>query len=503
VAVLFVALAAAAVLCRAPPGELTVFLDVKRGGNATVTMVLRDSSSGSVSLFLPRFESWSYTVLNGDVVGVERRNTSAFFYSNVTFTYSTSGSAPLTLNISFRFPFAALYSGDRGWFMSPLIGGSPLARLEVVISIEDLGELSAVTVNNVAAPYTLTERTVRIAVPSYLIRDGVRVTLDFRPSEAVGEVQMLEVLGGTVVEVRAAPFYRGLARKVALVVNSSLPALREIFGYGPERVEFRFFLPSRMDLSALGYVMGEDINAEGRGPVYLNLALIRFKEGYLETTVVHELVHKALGALGVPASSQLRWFHEGVAQYVSLKVCERLGVDVGDVRGSLDQATELFRRGALKPGFVSTWGSAYPESSYYAASYYIVSTLAEERGGLDYLRRVMEEIRRRGGVKSNAELIDALSAAAGEDLAPVFKAWGFPLERGEVAAILTKLGGWLTAVVALALLAAVALSLLVVVRRRYTRCPYCYAHVPLYAAYCPYCSYPLREAGEPPSAPLD
>jgi hypothetical protein len=249
-----------------------------------------------------------------------------------------------------------------------------------------------------------------------------------------------------------------------------------------------------MDLSALGYVMGEDINAGGEGPIYLNLALLRFKEGYLETTVVHELVHKALGALGVPANRELRWFHEGVAQYVSVKICEKIGIDVSDAEASLESAARVFGSGLAKPGFVQRWTPSGDEGSYYAASYYVVATLAEERGGLGYIKRVASEIRRRGGVSSNQDLVEALSAAAGEDLAPRFRDWGFEVSETRVAAV-PRLAA---ALAAAALAAAVAFSLLVILlwRRRGERCPYCYGEVPRGAAYCPYCGYPLRARSE-------
>ncbi len=190
----------------------------------------------------------------------------------------------------------------------------------------------------------------------------------------------------------------------------------------------------------------------------------------------------------MPANSELRWFHEGVAQYVSIEVCGELGIDVSDVRESLENSTGIFSSGLVKPGFVQEWSPSGNEGYYYAASYYIVASIAKERGGLDYIRRLAEVVRNRGGVGSNQELVEAMSAAAGEDLTPRFREWGFEVQSAPTVPRIA------VALAAIALAAAVGFSLLVIValRRRGPRCPYCYAEVPRDALYCPYCGYPLR-----------
>ena len=476
--------------------QATVFIDVGEGGNATVRLVIWDSTSGSISMYLPRFENWSYTFSGGNVTNIEIQNTSAYFYNNVTFAYIATSAHSFSLNISYNFPFAALYTSDKGWFMSPLLGATPLSSFSAVITIADLGTLRAVTLNGAPTTYAHEGKTLRVPIPT-TSAGGARVTIDFKPDKSIEEVILSENINGIRVNLQAPYFYGGLLSKIASTVRGVTPMLREIFGYSPQNLDFKLFLPTMMDLSALGYVMGEDINAGGEGPVYLNLALVRFKEGYMETTVVHELVHKILGALGVPASRELRWFHEGVAQYVSLKTCKELGLDINDTLASLEEAAKLFREGIVKPGFVSFWNPSGDEGRYYAASYYIVSSLAEGRGGLAYIKRVAEEIRRRGGVRSNEELLEALSAAAGEDLTPLFKNWGFQVEVATYHIVTRLTSWWVLTVAAILIVAAVAFSLFIILaRRRSARCPYCYAETPRDAAYCPYCGYPLKRSEE-------
>ena len=476
----------------AAPTSAKLVVRVSESGNATVSLVVTCEGAGSFSTYLPRFERWSYTVAGGELLGVEPHPSSYYFYDNVTFAYRAEGGS-LSINFTYRFPFAALYSEGRGWFMSPLVGLSPPAGIDVLVEIRNLDTVIAVTVNGAVVTYVREGKELRIPIPAATVASsgGLRVTVDFRP-ERVKEEVFTEEAGNVSVRLRAPSFYRGLARTIARVVEKALPRLREVFGYRPVSLEFKLFLPSMMDLRALGYVLGEDINAGNEGPVYLNLALVRFKEGYFETTIVHELVHKALGALGVPASAELRWFHEGVAQYASLEICGKIGINVSDLRADLEAAARPYREGLRKPGFVSRWSPAGDEGSYYAASYYIVSSLCGRYGGLDYLKRVAEEIQRRGGVRTNSELVEALSAAAGTDLAPQFRAWGFELADEVIRVPVPR---WLAAAAALALLAATAVSLAVILRRqRQPRCPYCYAVVPRGAAYCPYCGHPLISA---------
>jgi len=466
---------------------LTYLVKVAADGNATVVMVYFSNTSGTFYTYVPRFERWNVTVWKGYVVSERVANTSAYFYYNATFEYFTDASGIFGMNISFKFPFASLYASDRGWFMTPLLGAPPNTTVTVLVAIEGLGKILDVSLSGAPVAYSLENGTLKVSVAS-LSPEGARLTVDFRPQNPPEETTIAESAGSASVRVKAAPYYRGLASTIASVVGRALPRIRELFGYSPSSVDFELFLPSRMDLSALGYVMGEDINAGGEGPIHLNLALVRFKEGYLETTVVHELVHKALGALGVPANSELRWFHEGVAQYVSIEVCGELGIDVSDMRESLENSTGIFSSGLVKPGFVQEWSPSGNEGYYYAASYYIVASIAKERGGLDYIRRLAEVVRNRGGVGSNQELVEAMSAAAGEDLTPRFREWGFEVQSAPTVPRIA------VALAAIALAAAVGFSLLVIValRRRGSRCPYCYAEVPRDALYCPYCGYPLR-----------
>lgn len=484
VLVLIGVLTAVASLALASP---TLTCDVRVGvsGNASVTMLYRSDSGSVFHTLLPRFKQWNYSVRSGRLLKPPINELSgAYFYYNTTFKYEVGETGVFELSITFDFPFASLYAGDRGWFMTPLFGAPHGTSVEVVVTVEGLGSVTEVSLNGVPITYRREGDTVRVRFPASGSR-GDRVTIDYKPSPRPAEKVFEEDVGGVTVRVRAAPQYGGLSRKIAGVVRRALPYLKEVFLFSPTEVEFIFFLPRRMEFGPLGYVIGEDINAGGVGPIYLNLALVRFKEGYMETTIVHELIHMALGSLRVPANRELRWFHEGVAQYASLKICTLINVNVWDIEESLNRSASRFHSGLTKPGFVQWWDPG-DEGAYYAASYYIVSTLASRYGGLMFLWSVSEKLRERGGVSTNIRLVAVLSEAAGEDLTPLFSEWGFRV------GYLDPLAAFAPVVAAVVLAAAVTLSLAVLLKRRGQRCPYCCAAVPSSCAVCPCCGYLLR-----------
>lgn len=482
----------ASVSVLAEPSTLKCIIQVSKSGNATVTFVFSSDAEGVFYTYLPRFEKWNITVWSGVLIKKSVFNSSAYFYYNVSFEYSLGYSREFGLNITYRFPYASLYTAERGWFMTPLLSAPPGTRISVTASIEGLGRIIDVSLNGNPVSYALDDGVLRVSIPPLSTVEGLRVTVDYKPAEPPDEIEVERKVNGVLIKVRAADHYKGLAQRIVGLTGEILPRLKETFGFSPDVVEYRFFLPTRMDFSALGYVMGEDINAGGEGPIYLNLALVRFKEGYMETTIIHELIHKALGALGLPANAELRWVHEGVAQYASVKIAELQGVDVSDLKSSLEDSVKAFRTGLLKPGFVGRWSPAGNEAVYYSASYYIISTLAEERGGLSFLKKLADVVRNKGGVKTNQELVEALSSAAGEDLVPIFRDWGFEVSSPKVR-IPVMSYRLVVAIAAVVIVATVIFSLAVIMRRSSkARCPYCYAEVIKDMNYCPYCGYLLK-----------
>jgi hypothetical protein len=159
----------------------------------------------------------------------------------------------------------------------------------------------------------------------------------------------------------------------------------------------------------------------------VNLALIRFKPGYLEQVVLHEYVHLALGEVGVEAKDDLRWFHEGVAEYISGEICKALGIDT-DVDEHLVNYENYVKTYGNDISFVEDWED---EPLYYSLAYAVVRKLGDDLGGLAFYRSTFYEIKRRGGVSDLQGIVDVMSAVAGRDLSGLFRGWGFKVQGVE------------------------------------------------------------------------
>jgi len=163
-----------------------------------------------------------------------------------------------------------------------------------------------------------------------------------------------------------------------------------------------------------------------KGPIYLNLALTRYAPGYMETTIIHELVHVYLGIVGVEANDATRWFHEGMAQYLSIKIAEAIGINVSEYKNDMYNSSKaLYYYTGGKFGFIQKWPSDdVSEQEAYLASFYIIANISDSYGGLSYAQRVFSELRRHP-VSTSSDTVIVLSQAAGRNLAPFFRSLGF------------------------------------------------------------------------------
>ena len=66
--------------------------------------------------------------------------------------------------------------------------------------------------------------------------------------------------------------------------------------------------------------------------------------------------------------------------------------------------------------------------------------MADKRGGLSFIRKLVDVIKRRGGIESNKDVIEAFSEAAGEDLSVFFGKMGIystmPLVENKICKVL-------------------------------------------------------------------
>ncbi len=404
--------------------RIAVRIEVYDTGNATVSITFSGTGSANLWITLPKFERirvcearGSYKLLNESI--------GAYFYVNSSVLLEAAGDGQYSVTLCYDFPYAVLMYENRGWFMSPLLLASPEAQLTVHVKIPFL---ERVTFESPRSTGTVDGyRVYNLAKTSGALIEG-RVLVEFDSKQKVSSRETRDPEYNIAVEYPQ--LYAGIAARTLEIARRSYAVLEEMSGVRPPEVRFRFYLPEQSmgGLQALGFVRGEDVNVGGRGPIMLNLALIRYAPGYHETTVIHEMVHVFLGAAGVAANENTRWFHEGMAQYISILVAREIGVNVTDYESSLEKAS----RTALQvvsgaPGrYLERWPSSEEDAGLaYALSYYVLSNISSRYGGEAYIAKLFSALKKRGKVDSTRSIVLAMSEAAGENLAPLFRHWGF------------------------------------------------------------------------------
>jgi len=466
--------------------ELSYIIKVDKVGNATVNIVFTSTGSGNFSIYLPKYEHIIMSVYNGEIEWLQNKSVGYWYFLATIRYYSFSDE--ITVVFKYNFSWASLMVDDRGWFMTPLIGTDNDIEVTVNVSFPNYRK------HTYYCPSPIWESDGNFEFKIKNTLNGTRVIILYYLKEKIPEVVTTQEIKDMKVKVRTPPFYKSFAEKIISILKKSVPYLDYVFCGLPNNVEFRLFLPKDFP-TTLGYVMGEDINVGGKGPVNINLALIRFMEGYLETTIIHEYTHLALGMIGVEANNELRWFHEGVAQYLSLIICEKAGVNVTDIKMSLDQGAM-----SLSPpfGYLQHWSTGPKQGLYYLASYKIVRDLAIRYGGMEFFRKFAIEAKKYGEIDTNEKLVKVLSKAAGKDLTPYFKNLGFQLIETNNEEESARDSIELKIVIGVLLVVVIALALYILLieghrREEYKVCPYCGAKIPSDAVYCPYCGISQRD----------
>lgn len=408
------------------PVTVKAYIKVGEGGNATVTLTFIAHSRVSFTFTLPKFEQYRVCSSYGNY-SIRDVPSSAYFYYNSSIMLTPGDNGTALLSVCYDFPYATLLSGNRGWFMSPMLIAYPAYPVEVHVHIPGVSE---VTLESPKADRVLgNEDRVYTLSPSKTQVITGRVVIEYTASNIVEVLNFTSRVQNTIVVVEGPKYYKSLAERVASVASRASEELSGVSGVSVPMLYFKLYLPreSMGGINTLGFVMGEDINAGGQGPIMINLALLRYAPGYLETTVIHEMVHTFLGRVGVEANDETRWFHEGLAQYLSIVVAEKTGYNVSEYAEDLLNASQFFFNyvsGNLS--FIEKWPSdPYSVSEAYLASFYIVYNITESHGGLKFIKALFNSLKVYGKVKNTKDIVLTLSEAAGENLAPLFRKWGF------------------------------------------------------------------------------
>ena len=397
--------------------------DVHEDGFTDAAVDYKSTGEGSSWVFVPKFSNWSETVSNGsilqsrlmeteDVVGVDY-----YFYQVFNFSYTSDGD--FNLKIQFNMSVGAFIIEPRGMFFSPQIGFKEGSNGEAEVFLPSGCEID----KNKALAIGQWNRGPRKVDRNYALFDLaenlVRLQIEF--STSLTEPNLVKLQQG-IFTFDAVERYESYANETLNFYNAVYGDLVDLFNVTLESINAKFFIPDfDTFLSIGGYVpfTGEEI-----GDIHLNIFFERTVRGVLEVIALHELVHQFLWEAGLSADDFL-WFHEGMAQYVSVEVVENLGYE-GAVteREKLEEAASQL---VISKVFLQNWRPENPPiniGAHYAASYYVVSRLAKEYDGLDYYARFFKTMK--GTQIENIDILTYhLSLAANETVAPILRGWGF------------------------------------------------------------------------------
>ncbi|MBS7653702.1 MAG: hypothetical protein QXU95_02720 [Candidatus Bathyarchaeia archaeon] len=421
-----------------PQGYIDYWFIVDEDGFTQVRIVYKNNmENGSSWMFIPRFSEWLNYTVSGRVyewsleepekyVGAEY-----YFYNILSFNFFSRGSQ-FEMVVEFNFSRAAIIIEPNGMFYSPQIGFSRGSILKASVIFP-----SAFRINRNEALALGASGSYR---PSYLnstfaffenlpsSENLLRIQIGFSTPNKKAEMVSLE---SGIFRFETVKRYESYAQSILGLYNASYETLVNLFNVtlrfngSADDLIVRFFIPDFNSLMSIGgYV---PFSGKSMGDIYINFMFTRYVEGYLEVVALHELIHHFLWRAGV-SPQNLLWFHEGIAQYVSIEIAEKLGyAGAGMIEESIEESVKDLE-GMLSGnfGFLAEWTPTTTPRDFntlYAAAYYVVSRLAGNRG-LDYYARFFKIINGEK-IEDSVALCYYLSLASGESVADKLNAWGF------------------------------------------------------------------------------
>jgi len=400
-----------------------------------------DAEYGFSWVMVPRFSDWlNYTVrgwiYNWTLSDPEKYTGSQYYFYKVLEFHFASVGKRFEMVIEYNFSTAAMIIEPNGIFYSPQIGFEKGNGFEAAVKFPstfrvNLNEALALGSRGSYGPERVSSNSSFVIfrnIPSS--ENLLRIEIGFRVSR---EPNIVDLESG-VFRFSTVKRYESHAWKILNLYNATYDKFVNLFNVtllppsGLRKITARFFLPDFYSLMSVGgYV---PFTGGSMGDIYINFVFTRYVEGYLEVIALHELVHHFLWKAGI-SPQNLLWFHEGMAQYVSLEVAGEIGYEGANM---IRQETESNIRN-LKAvigenfGFLKDWTlSSTPRdlNTLYAAAYYVVSRLAEDYGGLEYYAKFFRLMSGKT-VEDNAALCYYLSLAANEPIADKLNAWGFSI----------------------------------------------------------------------------
>jgi hypothetical protein len=400
-------------------------------GSTTVNIVYTtEEASGSSWVLVPKFSDWANDTIMGTVTSwflndSESVAGGSFYFYEVLFFSFTSDGAEFEMHFQYNVTTAAMIIEPDGIFYSPQIGFELGNSLEAVVDLPSGFEVNDVLAYGSLGSYSPSSRSSTHVVFDSIPETENLLRIEVGFSTANKEPELLDITDG-IFSFETVPRYAEYARSILDLYNRTYNDLVDLFNVTLEDANVRFFIPDFESLFSIGgYV---PFTSNRMGDIHINFVFTRYVEGYIEVIVLHELVHHFLWKAGVSPRGLL-WFHEGMAQYVSMEIANTIGFEgAGTMINEMETAiSELKLVVGEDFGFLQQWSiTSQPQDvgSYYAAAYHVVRSLAEGRGGLDYYA-LFFKLMNGETITSNAELGYFLSLTSEESVAESLNSWGF------------------------------------------------------------------------------
>lgn len=420
-----------------PPSTYYYRFTVDEDGftNVEINFYSTDTQTRESWVFVPKNSSWgSPDVTKGHIIQAEVVETeevagqSHYFYQAFRFSYQADGFFNMTIRYGFN--NGALIIEPRGIFYSPQIGfkSNSDGRAQVFFDNSFNIDTSRVTAVGLSGNYPAQE--VQLHPPRILFNlfeNIVRLQVEFSIPSTTPQLTSLKSSDNKTFTFKTMTRYKDYAQNVRQLYDRIYSNFTRLFNVTLSSVEVQFFLPDFETLLTVGGFI--PFTSDQLGEININIVFIRAVNGTIELIAAHELVHHFLSKAGVSPGDFL-WFHEGMAEYVSVITVERLNYEgATQEKNTLEQGVSRLVRqlGGEKFSFLQNWNpSSSPANvaDYYVASYYIVKRLSQDYGGFDFYQRFFELIH--GIDVPNIDILTLyLSKAANAELALPLQEWGF------------------------------------------------------------------------------
>jgi hypothetical protein len=399
-------------------------------------------SQGESWVFVPKseFSPWTHTTENGEITYTlvntkEKVEEDFYFYEVFDFSFVRKSSLnSFQMKIRFNMTGGALIIEPRGVFFSPQIGFDPNSlgdsKAEVLFPPDyEINKALIASSSGKSTPQLLSSRHVIFTLRSHV----ERLQIEF---ETAAREPIWKPLNQSVFSFNAVERYESYAQEILNLYDTVYEDFTELFNVTLESVDVQFFIPEFETLLTVGGFV--PFSGQKLGVININIFFIRAVNGTIQGIALHELVHHFLWKAGLSPDFFL-WFHEGVAQFISIETVIKLGYPGGAIeKERLEQGVDLFiRRYGEDFGFIEGWtptNQPRDVSPYYVASYYVVSRLAEkykQQNEFDLYERFFKQIHGKRYSRENYDwsptewLAFHLSMAANASVDLTLKQWGF------------------------------------------------------------------------------